>query len=169
MIGFLLTIPFMSIVEYVVHRWMMHRETIFSGVYVEHALEHHGKYYRRFNHEPDPAGRELNLVISYWYLLIPAIPALMMARWSLQPAGMALGVALYLLAWNTLHSEMHDPRGRFFSRWRVYRYLRRYHYLHHRHVTRNFNATLPLGLDRLMGTSAVADARDLNEMAKLGY
>src|SRR6266511_2375210 len=47
-------------------------------------------------------------------------------------------------AWNQIHLEMHKPEQRVFSTWPVYKFLARYHCLHHRHLDRNFNVVFPL-------------------------
>jgi hypothetical protein len=39
-------------------------------------------------------------------------------------------------AWNKVHLEMHKPKQRVFSTWRIYKFLARHHCLHHRHMDR---------------------------------
>ena len=46
---------------------------------------------------------------------------------------MAVAVVLHNHIYNVIHCEMHAPRGRWFSRTRLFRYYVRYHFLHHRH------------------------------------
>jgi hypothetical protein len=53
------------------------------------------------------------------------------------------------------------------STWPVYRFLARYHCLHHRHLDRNFNVVFPLA-DYVLGTSVRANEGDLEYMQKWG-
>lgn len=169
--GFLVSIPVIAVAEYAIHRWVMHRRWMWpiSELHQEHTIRHHGQFYRVFDHEPDPNGRGIALQISYWYLAIVAIPLLIALRWSWQPAGMLVAAGLYLLAQNTFHSEMHDPRRRWFSGLRLYKFLCRYHYMHHRHTNRNFNATIPIGLDWIAGTLAIPTKKEWEDMRELGF
>ena len=66
-------------------------------------------------------------------------------------------------AWNTIHLEMHKPEHRLFSTWPIYKFLARYHCLHHRHLDRNFNVVFPLA-DYVLGTSVRANEGDLEYM-----
>ena len=60
-------------------------------------------------------------------------------------------VCLHHFIWNQIHMEMHKPEKRFFSHWSTYKFLARYHYLHHRYPNKNFNVVLPLA-DYVLGT-----------------
>jgi len=70
-------------------------------------------------------------------------------------------------AWNKIHLEMHKPEQRVFSTWPVYKFLARYHCLHHRHQDRNFNVVFPLA-DYVLGTLAQATAGDREYMERWG-
>ena len=65
--------------------------------------------------------------------------------------------------WNHIHLEMHKPEQRNFSTWPIYRFLARYHWLHHRYPDKNFNVVFPLA-DYVLGTSACANEVDLQRM-----
>jgi len=64
---------FDSFVEHQIHQHLMHRRRLPKWVYrmspymletfEAHAVRHHGKWYKEFDFEPDPAGREYNLDI----------------------------------------------------------------------------------------------------------
>ena len=69
-------------------------------------------------------------------------------------------VVFHHWACNKIHLEMHKPEQRGFSRWPIYRFLARYHCVHHRHPNRNFNVVFPLA-DFVLGTSARANDGDL--------
>jgi hemerythrin-like domain-containing protein len=70
-------------------------------------------------------------------------------------------------AWNKIHLEMHKPEQRVFSTWPVYKFLARYHCLHHRHLDKNFNVVFPLA-DYVLGTSVRANESDLKYMEQWG-
>jgi sterol desaturase/sphingolipid hydroxylase (fatty acid hydroxylase superfamily) len=62
---------------------------------------------------------------------------------------------------------MHKPEQRVFSTWPVYKFLARYHCLHHRHLDGNFNVVFPLA-DYVLGTSVRANESDLKYMEQWG-
>ena len=70
-------------------------------------------------------------------------------------------------AWNKIHLEMHKPEQRVFSTWPVYKFLARYHCLHHRYQDRNFNVVFPLA-DYVLGTSVRANEGDLKYLQQWG-
>jgi sterol desaturase/sphingolipid hydroxylase (fatty acid hydroxylase superfamily) len=74
-----------------------------------------------------------------------------------------LVVALHHLIWNQVHLEMHKPEKRFFAEWRIYKFMARHHFLHHRHPDKNFNVAFPIG-DWIFGTVARADEDDEETM-----
>ncbi len=50
----------------------------------------------------------------------------------------------------------------------VYKFLTRYHRLHHKYPNKNYNVVFPLA-DYLLDTSAHATAVDREQMARLGF
>jgi hypothetical protein len=159
---FSVNLVLMSLVEYALHRWVMHRPWPWRhSYYVEHALAHHGFYYRRFNHEPDPIGRVLNVDLSpriaCCFLAPLSVLCLLSVPYYLTLCAVALGHAL---VWTAIHREMHQERRQFFCGMRLYRFLARYHFLHHRQPHKNFNVVLPPLGDLIFGTRAVATEKD---------
>lgn len=147
-----------SLAEYCAHRWLMHKQTI-EAFHFPHAL-HHGRYYRRFDYEPELRGRYLNLRIGWLDTILACLMASPLALVSLRGYGILFALALcQRWTWNAIHSEMHLNEGRWFASWRVYQWLAHHHFLHHRHTDRNFNVTLPL-MDLLFGTRARETGRD---------
>ncbi len=150
----------MSFLEYVIHRWPMHNAKLarrlgfFRRGFEQHAVLHHGRYYREsFSSDRDPAAKHLNIDLKPGYVLFGLSPIWGLMFLAHPAAGLAMATILVLhaVAWTSLHREMHDPRGRWFSRTRVFKYLRDYHERHHDHPGSNFNAVLP-GMDWLFGT-----------------
>jgi sterol desaturase/sphingolipid hydroxylase (fatty acid hydroxylase superfamily) len=65
--------------------------------------------------------------------------------------------------WSEIHDEMHRPRGAWFSSFAIYLYLKRRHYLHHRHQNTNFNTLFPMW-DWVFRTTAVETDEDRTAM-----
>jgi hypothetical protein len=174
-IGLLVGVALMSLTEYWLHRWHMHKpgfiNTFSPRTFEQHHYEHHGKYYRQFNYEPDDYGRGLGLVISYRYFCYFVLTPLLLLgayySWWFS-VGIGLAILIQHIVWNNFHVEMHDPKGRFFAKWGWYKFVCRYHYLHHRHVNKNYNVVYPF-CDVLFGTHAVATTIEIGEMMDLGY
>lgn len=149
----------MAGLEYAVHRWAMHRRVPGAAgreMFEAHAVMHHGRYYRAaFDHDDDPAAGVINIRMAAAehaaYSLVLAAPLWL---WLSAPAAVALVAVVWLHAtvWSAVHTEMHRPAGRWFSRTRYYRYLRDFHHAHHLHPGRNFAIVFPPVMDRLFGT-----------------
>ena len=160
-----------SLLEYIAHRWFMHRPQIANYVgssylhatWMEH-MDHHGQCYNVFDHEEAPCGLR-NLTIRYsTELLVVTVPAVLW--WFVDPLTAYLLPAFALLhgvLWSAVHTEMHRPVKTWFSRTWIFRYLNRYHFLHHRHMGTNFN-TLFLGWDWILRTAAKATGADQKEI-----
>lgn len=187
-VGFAVSVIVMSFAEYVLHGYFMHKRILPEFAYRlfpqldqeirEHRELHHDKYYHRFDHEDDPYGKNLNLKISYWtnfYGLLFLSPILAVVVWwtSLVPVAMlALVIILHRNIWNLIHIEMHIPQHRAWTRSRVYKFLARYHYMHHvssrAHATKNFNVVLPFA-DYILGNVARPTPEDRDAMKSLGF
>jgi hypothetical protein len=153
----LLSILIISITEWYLHKYHMHRpgfiNKISPGTYYEHTKLHHGRYYKVFDYEPDPIGRITNIMFKLGTSILTIMPiALIISLLSVQFA-IILSIIGFLdiVIWNTIHEEMHIPNNRFFSNWRIYKYLREHHRLHHKHPGKNFNVVIPL-MDYIIGT-----------------
>lgn len=170
----------MSFVEHFVHKHLMHRRRLPAWLYRlvpfldkvahQHAKLHHRRYYRRFDFEPDPHGRHLDIHLDLWLGMALAAPVGL----GLCAFGCVLGGAVFFLTvvahhlvWNLVHEEMHIPTGRWFARTRAYRFLARYHEQHHRYAGRNFNVVLPFA-DYLLGAHMPVSALDERRMKQLG-
>src|SRR5205814_6482138 len=77
-----------------------------------------------------------------WWVLAGAVPAF----------------ACYYGAYEYLHWCMHVPRGRWFQRTRVFRWIDRHHRIHHLVPSRNLNVVLPIADFILRTRIAVAPA-----------
>jgi hypothetical protein len=161
-----------SFIEHQVHQKLMHRKNFlsvrrpsFHRVFAAHALVHHKHYMSIFSDEPVARGEDREIQLTVRKAPIKALPfAAIIALVSWQGAAAFVAVMVFHhWAWNKIHLEMHKPEQRIFSTWPVYKFLARYHCLHHRHMDKNFNVVFPLA-DYVLGTHARANAGDLKYM-----
>ena len=76
-------------------------------------------------------------------------------------------VVFHHWAWNKIHLEMHKPEHKGFSNWPIYKFLARYHWLHHKYPDKNFNVVFPFA-DYILGSNAKANKVDVISMRQLG-
>jgi hypothetical protein len=173
---FLFSCILMSFIEHQIHRTLMHRKNFLSAhtasfkrVFEAHALVHHTHYAEIFSDEPVARGEDKEIRLTVRKAPIKALPiAALIALVSWQGAAVFVAAMIFHhWAWNKLHMEMHKPEQRGLSTWPVYKFLARYHCLHHRHLDRNFNVVFPLA-DYVLGTSVRANEGDLKYMAQWG-
>lgn len=166
----------MSFLEHQIHRGLMHRKNFFSKrlpsfekIFREHAVLHHGLYYKAFDHEPDDYGRDLNLHLSVKKGFLRTLPLSLCISLVSIPGAIAFLLVVYLhhLTWNLVHEEMHKPSKSFFANWPLYKFLARHHYLHHKYPGKNFNVVLPFA-DYVLNTHAQATDADYRTMSELG-
>src|SRR5262249_52486730 len=143
-----------SLLEYFGHRSLMHRQRLaeffhssyLASTFYDHVVLHHARYFRVFNNEPDENGHKTNIMVRIFVGLAFIAPFCLIAYPidRLTAVSLFLGAIAHNRAWTAIHSEMHIPRDRWFAQTFWFKYLRRYHFLHHRHPRRNFNTLLPL-------------------------
>lgn len=150
-----LAFVYANLVEYVGHRWVMHRPVPGMGlIYRRHAGEHH----RFFTHE--------HMELEGWHdlkvVLFPAVlmvfffgafatPIGLLLAWlaTANVAWLFVAVALgYYLNYELLHAAYHLPEDSRLLNLPFIRRLRRLHHRHHdpkRMAGYNFNITYPIG------------------------
>ncbi len=170
-----------SFLEHFIHRYLMHQRSFpktwyvlgpyLHEVFCAHAIRHHRKWYKTFNFEPNPLGQKENLCILP--IDTAAIILLTIPLWIVWMLISPLGGFMYVLMviihnqiWNRIHTQMHIPSDVFFKDWALYKYLARYHFLHHQYMGRNFNVVFPLA-DFCVGRMAQPNFRDVRNMLKL--
>ncbi len=162
----------MSIIEHQVHCHLMHKQpripflkklAVRQKMFKSHAVEHHSQYRKHFHDDPLPKGEDRGIRLSAWEGLLESLPiALIFACFEVTRIGaimFPLVVILHHTIWNYIHLEMHQPKGRFFANWAIYKFVARHHFLHHRYPSKNFNVAFPLG-DFICGTIAHPTADD---------
>jgi hypothetical protein len=166
----------MSFIEHQVHSRLMHRRNFLSSrtasfkrVFEAHALVHHQHYLKIFTDEPVPPGEDKEIQLTVHKAPFKTLPvALLIGLVSWQGVLVFWATAMFHhWAWNKIHLEMHKPEERGFSKWPIYKFLARHHYLHHRYQDKNFNVVFPLA-DYIMGTNAHPSQSDWQEMLALG-
>jgi len=160
----LLTVPFAFIVsnfvEYVAHRWPMHRPTMFGKrIYKKHAAVHH----RYFTYEDMVLEDSRDLfeiltsprhVVSFLlFSVIPVSAVLCLVAWNVGVLFAATAI-MYYLVYEWMHLASHMPGSHWLPSLPGVRSLCHHHREHHN--TRlmreyNFNIAFPL-CDRVFGT-----------------
>lgn len=154
----------------------MHRKSFLAAqipalnkVFEHHTVLHHMQYREVFNDEPVGVGKDRGIRLSVKEGFLEAIPVgalISLVSWQ---GGVIfiLVVCIHHYLWGKIHLEMHKPEARWFSRWPVYQFLARHHYLHHRYPTKNFNVVIPIA-DYILGTRAHPSASDFQHMEEIG-
>jgi hypothetical protein len=167
-----LAYPVLSLMEYIIHRHLMHKITLakflksnYLGVaFRNHAIIHHNRCYTIFNEEKSSCAEIDIRVKPLTMLTVMAIPCLSIFFFDpIASLVLFAGGIINGTLWSEIHDEMHRPKGAWFCNLRVYRYLKRRHYLHHRHPSTNFNTLFPLW-DWVLRTTSVETGEDRQEM-----
>ena len=143
LVWLLAAIASMHVAEYLIHRFVMHRRTLFRSAWQVHAVEHHGR------------GRlDVNVDLPVTQHLFFASPLLLL----LAVTGAWLGLGAFLLVfwlhaylWTRLHRAIHGLEDNWVGRSRWFAYWRDHHLAHHRRPDRNFGAVFPW-TDHAFGT-----------------
>jgi hypothetical protein len=169
----------MSFIEFFAHRYLMHKRTLphviykfipgLNRLFQNHAVLHHGRYYKVFNHEDDPQGRQISIRLDLWAPLIggPLVWALTYPLSPLIGPAFVTVVVLHHFAWNLIHNEMHNPKPRWFGKTSFFKFFARYHWMHHKYPGKNYNIIFP-GADFVFGKHVKPNASDIAEMRSIG-
>jgi hypothetical protein len=164
------TFVFANIVEYVIHRWPMHRRYPYAGFMLDLHMLHH-RYFFEENYRIDS-------FLDYGMIVFPPIvlnilafgvcpPIAAAAWWSIgqNAAFLFLATVLaYYLAMQIIHVSTHVRENHWLLRLPGIRYLWDHHQIHHtrRYMSKtNFNFIVPL-TDLMVGTAT--QPRDLSKI-----
>jgi len=93
-----------------------------------------------------------------WWALVAFLGVHLPIFWAVQALtgwqclwGGLAAIATYYGLYEYLHWCMHVPDQRPFEKWRVYRFIREHHRVHHVHMMKNLNVILPVA-DLTLGT-----------------
>jgi hypothetical protein len=175
MVSAAIAYPIVSLIEYLVHRHVMHSPRLARALkskylwetFWQHAATHHRQCYDVFNHDDRPCA-DVNIVIKpVTSLAVAVLPCMVMLTIDpLTSAILLMGAMINGAVWSRVHAEMHRPTTAWICESSLFKYLRRLHFLHHRHPGTNFNTLCPMW-DWVLGTTAPETADDLTEI-KMG-
>jgi hypothetical protein len=174
-----------SFAELAIHRHAMHRKLLPRWVYRvnpdmdlqfhNHAVLHHGTYYRVFDHEPSREGKYFNLrilpadTLRLFVVFSPLVVPLALFVSLYSAATLLIMVAAHNMVWSAVHVQMHVPESaRFFSDTAYFRFIARHHFMHHQRMGKNYNVVIPIA-DFIMGSATKPSVSDVREMLRLGY
>lgn len=155
----LFSVVYASLVEWLIHRFLMHRPLLgFSYPFERHAQIHHRVFRADDSYHLKRTEDAHTIHMAWWNgpMLIAAttftaVPVgWMFGHWSVV-AIVGIVCAVYYGAYEYLHWCMHLPRQRIVERSGIFFRLNGHHLLHHRYMNRNFNVVLPIA-DLLLGT-----------------
>src|SRR5262245_19166074 len=132
--AFVATFLYGSFFEWTLHRFIMHKKTIISYPFELHAVIHHQLF--RADESYHAQNEEMLTHVTfvprdYLLLLLVNTPLIVAVEWiSGWPIaiGGSLAILAYLGAFDILHWCFHVPKGRWFERIGLYRWIK-YHHL----------------------------------------
>lgn len=147
-----------SFIEWLLHKFVLHRLTILSYPYRKHAQGHHVIFDGDQNyHAHDDFMRSHITFTALDYILITlaCLPfwggfELLLNRPILP--GCVLATLAGLQCFQSLHWRYHVPSDTWFQRTRFFRYLKNHHRLHHEDAHKNFNVFFFPIADIVLGT-----------------
>lgn len=167
-IGFLfglIAFTYSSFFEWFVHRHLMHvkRPFPFSDAFRGHTLVHHQIYRWDASFESIGPGRPKHVALR-WYafpvMIISHAPLFALMQWPFPHLPifwpMTTGCILYFAGYEYTHYLMHVPKGHWVERFRIFRFIKEHHRLHHKYMLRNLNVFIPLA-DAVFGTLVTSE------------
>ena len=149
--AFVLSFCFGSLVEWFVHKELMHSVQYMKTPHLRHAVEHHaerkapGKYYAKADELKEYHLFETSFMPALWILHAPLFGAAYYFFGMAACLGVAAGTGLYVIAYESLHWYMHCPDKFIFRDTRWFAFLSEHHRLHHNKASINYNVVFPLG------------------------
>jgi hypothetical protein len=150
--GFLVMgVVYASLLEWWIHKYVMHTPKIIYHAFDRHQLQHHSarKSLRRFYLRPPEIAEYKPIESSFMPMLfVIHMPLFVLLGWAFTwPAGVgfALSGGTYLLLYELLHWAMHVPRPHWVYNVRYFKYISELHRIHHYKAWKNYNVVLPIG------------------------
>src|SRR3990167_6650278 len=171
-----LSIIYVSLVEWSLHRFVMHKPFLgFSYPFEAHAKKHHRIFRADDSYHLKREEDKRTIPMAWWNgpvlifaTTLTSIPVgLLIGRWSVVTI-VGIVCAAYYCAYEYLHWCMHLPKKRMVERSGIFFRLNGHHLLHHRYFRQhNFNVVLPLAdwtLNTLLLRSKIAFRQPTGEM-----
>ena len=148
-----------SITEWALHRFVMHRPIgKFDYPFRKHALTHHSIFKADTTYHCSRVEDKRTIPMAWWngpvLIFLATLPSVGLSFWLHMPSIAIIFLvtcSLYYAAYERLHWCMHLPKKRRLEQSWIFFRLNGHHLLHHRYMNRNFNVVLPLA-DLLFGT-----------------
>lgn len=161
-----LSIIILSFMEWLLHRYVMHREHWISRIsFRNHAHYHHREFFDTFNKEENEVGKQFNMKMDAMENFIFGTPIWIVA-YLLSPAFCYTLFAVFIfqqMTWNLAHVEMHNPTSRWVRWFPYFTFIEEYHWLHHKYPGKNYNVVFPI-FDYIMGTHINPTVKDTWQM-----
>ncbi len=161
--AFLFAVCLGSVIEWIVHKELMHSIKFMKTPHQRHAVEHHaerrapGKYYAKSDELKEYHLFETSFMPLLWILHLPLFLFVYWMFGAAASMGVAAGTAFYVFGYETLHWYMHCPDDFIFRDHRWFQFMSEHHRLHHNKSDINYNVVIPLG-DLLLGTFVTSHA-----------
>lgn len=160
-ISFLCCAVWCSFAEFILHKFLMHRDGILSFPYELHGgpKGHHAIFRADETYHAQNQGMKEHVTFvprDYALLLLANLPLWAVAEWACgRPvmAGCFLSTFSYLAVFDLLHWRWHVPSDTWFQRTRLFMWAKERHRIHHGDHGKNLNLIIPLA-DLLFGTFA---------------
>lgn len=175
-IAFVFAIWLGSIIEWVVHKHLMHSIRFMRTPHDRHAVMHHserrapGKFFAKEDELKDYHLFETSFMPILWLLHTPLFLSIYWVLGLAAGLGVAAGTAFYVLAYEFMHWYIHCPDDFRFRHQRWFRFLIEHHRRHHNRSNINYNVVLPIA-DLMFGTLSFRDVapepEDANHPADL--
>ena len=158
-LGFVASTVYASFLEWLLHRYLMHRPIgKFRYPYERHTLVHHRIFRADHTYHLIDEKDAQTIPMAWWNgpLLIAlevqpfVLAAFLTGQWGFL-CGAVVACIGYYGAYEYMHWCMHLPKKRQVERSGIFFRLNGHHLLHHRYMGRNFNVVLPLA-DLCFGT-----------------
>jgi hypothetical protein len=143
LIVMILAFLYASLIEYIAHKWTMHKPGLGKiPLWEEHAIQHHAKH-----------RMDVNIVLSAFTVFLAASPLLFFCFWLgwWWALIVMIGCMLYAAIWSELHAAYHEVGKKWITKFPLYKTWRNHHLKHHEHPNKNFG-TLFLWVDWIFGT-----------------
>jgi drug/metabolite transporter superfamily protein YnfA len=159
-----------SFLEWIYHRYWLHRPWLPPQMFTAHTLVHHQLCKHDDTFHVHDEEQEEALTFQWWggpvLIAINLIPWVG-AWWALRGAmplsffvvcltTMVVTFGLYYAAYEGFHYLMHRPSIAWIERSRPFRFIERHHRIHHAEMGKNFNVVVPLA-DLVLGTLLLRD------------
>jgi hypothetical protein len=145
-----------SFIEWIVHKFVMHKPFIRYGFL--HQTSHHGMFGSDHTYHAQNEDDKHHVLFTWreyalFMFLTPIlyIPMEMLVKRPIF-VGCMLAVFFGLQMFNSLHWRFHVPQETWFQRSRFFLFLKEHHRLHHADMTKNFNVYFFPFADWMLGT-----------------